>query len=212
MTNQPSSQSANQSATPSPSRATAPDRQLMLPEKSHQDYLSAVGEHDALRVEYLNGDIVMTPARSPHHQIIATNLLILMGHFAMQKGMGLVLPAPLDVVLSKETQIAQPDMVFIAKERAPKLVTRSAITGAPDLVLEIISRSTSRADRKIKLPLYAKHGVAEFWLVDPEDQSVEVFILDGETYRVAGIYLAGETVRVGRFAEAEITVDSIFSS
>ena len=203
---------SNQSSNSTPNRATGPDRQLTLPEKSHQDYLAAVGEHDALRVEFLNGDIVMTPARSPHHQIIATNLLLLMGHFAMQNGLGLVLPAPLDVVLAKEAQIAQPDLVFIAKARAPKLVSRSAITGAPDLVLEIISPSTARADRKIKLPLYARHGVAEFWLVDPEDQSVEVFILDGETYRVAGIYLAGDVIKVGRFADAEIAVDSIFSA
>ena len=198
---------SNQSAN-----SGAPDRQLTLPAKSHQDYLTAVGEHDTLRVEYLNGDIVMTPARSPHHQIIVTNLLLLLGHHAMQNGLGLVLPAPLDVVLSKEAQIAQPDLIFIAKERAPKLVTRAAITGAPDLVLEIISPSTARADRKIKPPLYAKHGVAEFWLVDPEDQSVEVFVLDGETYRVAGIYLAGDIIEAGRFVDAKIAINSIFAA
>jgi Uma2 family endonuclease len=194
-----------------PKSATAPDRQLMLPGKGHQDYLAAVEDHASLRVEYLNGDIVMTPARSPHHQIVSTNLLLLLGHFAMQKGLGLVLPAPLDVVLSREAQIAQPDLVFISKERAPKLVTRAAISGAPDLVVEIISPSTARADRKIKLPLYARYGVAEFWLVDPEDRSVEVFTLDGETYRIAGIYLAGDTVTAGRFAEAQVAVDAIFS-
>lgn len=198
---------SNQSAN-----SNAPDRQLTLSEKSHQDYLSAVAEHDTLRVEYLNGDIVMTPARSPHHQIIVTNLLLLLGQHAMQNGLGLVLPAPLDVVLSKEAQIAQPDLIFIAKARAPKLVTRSAITGAPDLVLEIISPSTARADRKIKPPLYARYGVAEFWLVDPEDQSVEVFVLDGETYRVAGIYLAGDTIKAGRFADAQVAIDSIFAA
>jgi Uma2 family endonuclease len=194
------------------SNSNAPDRQLTLPEKSHQDYVTAVAEHDMLRVEYLNGDIVMTPARSPHHQIIVTNLLLLLGQHAMQNGLGLVLPAPLDVVLAKEAQIAQPDLIFIAKARAPKLVTRAAITGAPDLVLEIISPSTARADRKIKPPLYAKHGVAEFWLVDPEDQSVEVFVLDGETYRVAGIYLAGDTIKAGRFTDAQIAIDSIFAA
>lgn len=194
------------------STKAAPDRQLVLSEKSYQDFQAAVGEHDALRVEYLNGDIVMTPARSPFHQLVVTNLLLLMGHYAMQNGLGSVLPAPLDVVLSKESQIAQPDLLFISKERAPKLMTRAAITGAPDLVLEIISPSTARADRKIKPPLYAKHGVAEFWLVDPDDQSVEVFILDGETYRMAGIYLAGDTITVGRFAEAKIAVDSIFAA
>jgi Uma2 family endonuclease len=192
--------------------SNAPDRQLTLPDKSHQEFLTAVTEHDTLRVEYLNGDIVMTPARSPHHQIIVTNLLLLLGHHAMNNGLGLVLPAPLDVVLAKEAQIAQPDLIFIAKARAPKLVTRAAITGAPDLVLEIISPSTARADRKIKPPLYAKHGVAEFWLVDPEDQSVEVFVLDGETYRVAGIYLAGDTIKAGRFADAQIAIDSIFAA
>jgi Uma2 family endonuclease len=197
---------SNQSAN-----SNAPDRQLTLPEKSHQEFLTAVAEHDTLRVEYLNGDIVMTPARSPHHQIIVTNLLLLLGHHAMQKGLGLVLPAPLDVVLAKEAQIAQPDLIFIAKARAPKLVTRAAITGAPDLVLEIISPSTARADRKIKPQVYAKHGVAEFWLVDPEDQSVEVFVLDGDTYRVAGIYLAGDVIKAGRFADAQIAIDSIFA-
>jgi Uma2 family endonuclease len=154
----------------------------------------------------------MTPARSPHHQIIVTNLLLLLGHHAMNNGLGLVLPAPLDVVLAKEAQIAQPDLIFIAKARAPKLVTRAAITGAPDLVLEIISPSTARADRKIKPPLYAKHGVAEFWLVDPEDQSVEVFVLDGDSYRMSGIYLAGDTIKVGRFADAQIAIDSIFAA
>ena len=192
--------------------SNAPDRQLTLSEKSHQEYLATVAEHDTLRVEYLNGDIVMTPARSPHHQIIVTNLLLLLGQHAMHNGLGLVLPAPLDVVLSKEEQIAQPDLIFIAKARAPKLVTRAAITGAPDLVLEIISPSTARADRKIKPKIYAKYGVAEFWLIDPEDQSAEVFVLDGETYRVAGIYLAGDTIKVGRFADAQIAIDSIFAA
>jgi Uma2 family endonuclease len=193
-------------------RATAPDRQLTLPEKSHHDYQSAVAEHDTLRVEYLNGDIIMTPARSPQHQLIVTNLVLLMGQYAMSNDLGHVLPAPLDVVLSKEAQIAQPDLIFISKGRAPKLVTRAAITGAPDLVLEIISPSTARADRKIKPPLYAKYGVAEYWLVDPDDQSVEVFVLDGETYRVAGIYLAGDVIKTGRFADAKIAIDSIFAA
>lgn len=201
---------SNQSPTNS-NKATAPDRQLTLPEKSHQDYQTAVAEHDTLRVEYLNGDIVMTPARSPQHQIIVTNLLLLLGIYAAKEGLGLVLPAPLDVVLSKEEQIAQPDLIFISKARASKLVTRAAIAGAPDLVLEIISPSTARADRKIKPPLYARYGVAEYWLVDPEDQSVEVFVLDGETYRVAGIYLAGDTIKAGRFADAKIAIDSIFA-
>ena len=191
--------------------ATAPDRQLVLPEKSHQDYAAAVEEHPTLRVEYLNGDIVMTPARSPHHQIIAANLMLLLGNYVKEKGLGLVLTAPLDVVLDREAQIAQPDLIFISKPRVGKLVARATITGAPDMLIEILSPSTTRADRKVKLPLYARYGVAEYWIVDPEDRSLEIYALDGESYRVAGICLPGETVKYGRFADAQVPVDGVFA-
>lgn len=191
--------------------AAAPDRQLVLSKKDHADYAAAVEEHPSLRVEYLNGDIVMTPARSPQHQMIAANLMLLLGQHAKQNAWGLVLAAPLDVILASEAQIAQPDLVFIDKGRAAKLVGRAAINGAPDLAIEILSPSTVRADRKLKLPLYAKHGVTEYWIVDPEDRSVEIYALDGQSYRVESICLPGETIEVGRFAEAKVPVDAIFA-
>src|SRR5690606_8997701 len=194
-----------------PPTAAAPDRQLVLPKKDLAEYAAAVEEHPSLRVEYLNGDIIMTPARSPQHQMIAANLMLLLGQYAKQQGLGLVLAAPLDVILAREAQIAQPDLVFISKGRAAKLVGRAAINGAPDLAIEILSPSTVRADRKLKLPLYAKHGVAEYWIVDPEDRSVEIYALDGQSYRVASIYLPGEVIEVGRFADAKIPVDEILA-
>jgi Uma2 family endonuclease len=192
--------------------ASAPDRQLVLNSKSYQEYVAAVEEYPALRVEFLNGEIIMTPARSPHHQLVSVNLLILLGHYARQQGMGVVMGAPLDVVLASEAQIIQPDLIFIAKPRAAKLLGKAAINGAPDLAVEILSFSTARTDRKIKLPLYARYGVPEYWLVDPEDPSVEIFLLEGETYKVGGVFLAGDTINVGSFADAEIAVDSIFSA
>jgi Uma2 family endonuclease len=197
---------------PATSAATAPDRQVVLTGKSYQDYVSAVEQYPALRVEFLNGDIVMTPSRSPHHQIVSVNLLILLGHYAKTNEMGVVMAAPLDVVLSKDAQIIQPDLIFISKARGSKIIGKAAITGVPDLVVEIISPSTARVDRKIKLPLYAQSGVPEYWLVDTEDPSVEVYQLDGSTYKVGGIYLSGDTISTGAFAGAGVTVDSIFSA
>lgn len=191
--------------------ASAPDRQLVLNTKSHQEYVAAVEEYPALRVEYLNGDIIMTPARSPHHQIISGNLSILLGHFAKEKGLGVVLAAPLDVVLAREAQIIQPDLIFVAKTRAAKLLGKAAVNGAPDLAVEILSSSTVRTDRKIKLPLYARHQVPEYWIVDPEDQSVEIYLLEGESYRVGGIFMSGDAITIGAFADAHIIVDSIFA-
>lgn len=194
-----------------PNTASAPDRQLVLNAKSHQEYISAVEEYPALRVEYLNGDIIMTPARSPHHQIISGNLSLLLGHFAKENGLGLVLAAPLDVVLSREAQIVQPDLIFITKARAAKVLGKAAVNGAPDLMIEILSPSTVRADRKIKLPLYAHHQVPEYWIVDPEDQSVEIYMLEGDSYRVGGIFMSGDAIAIGAFADAHIIVDSIFA-
>lgn len=197
--------------SPASNTASAPDRQLVLTERSHQEYVAAVEEYPALRVEYLNGDIVMTPARSPHHQIISGNLSILLGHYAKENSLGLVLAAPLDVVLAREAQITQPDLIFIAKERAGKLLGSAAINGAPDLAIEILSPSTERMDRKIKLPLYARHHVPEYWIVDPDDQSVEVYVLEGDSYRVGGIFMSGDAISIGAFADAHIIVDSIFA-
>lgn len=191
--------------------ASAPDRQLVLNAKSHQEYVAAVEEYPALRVEYLNGDIIMTPARSPHHQIISGNLSILLGHFAKEKSLGVVLAAPLDVVLAREAQIIQPDLIFVAKARAAKLLGKAAVNGAPDLAVEILSSSTVRTDRKIKLPLYARHQVPEYWIVDPEDQSVEIYLLEGESYRVGGIFMSGDAITIGAFADARMIVDSIFA-
>jgi Uma2 family endonuclease len=192
--------------------ASAPDRQVVLNGKSYQEYVAAVEEYPALRVEFLDGEIIMTPARSPHHQLVTVNLLLHLGYFAKQRDMGVVMVAPLDVVLDRDAQIIQPDLIFIAKGRAGKLLGKAAITGAPDLALEILSPSTARTDRKIKLPLYARYGVPEYWLVDPEDPSVEIFLLEGSTYKVGGIFLSGETIDVGAFADAQITVNSIFSA
>lgn len=197
--------------SPASNTASAPDRQLVLTERSHQEYVAAVEEYPALRVEYLNGDIVMTPARSPHHQIISGNLSILLGHYAKENSLGLVLAAPLDVVLAREAQITQPDLIFIAKECAGKLLGSAAINGAPDLAIEILSPSTERMDRKIKLPLYARHHVPEYWIVDPDDQSVEVYVLEGDSYRVGGIFMSGDAISIGAFADAHIIVDSIFA-
>jgi Uma2 family endonuclease len=189
----------------------APDRQMLLPDKTHQEFQAAVEEHPTLRVEYLNGDIVMTPARSPHHQMVVANLLLLLGQHAKQKDLGVVLPAPVDVVLAREAQITQPDLIFVDKAHRAKLLARAVVNGAPDLAVEILSPSTARMDRKVKLLLYAQHGVAEYWIVDPDDRSVEVYTLDGTSFRIGGIYMPGDTIAAGKFTDAGITIESIFA-
>ncbi|HAG08806.1 MAG TPA: hypothetical protein DCK87_04480 [Desulfotomaculum sp.] len=75
----------------------------------------------------------------------------------------------------EEKETYQPDIIFIAKERLP-IIEPARINGAPDLVVEILSPSTGYYDLKKKARIYARHGVREYWIVDPEDKSIEVHV------------------------------------
>jgi len=86
------------------------------------------------------------------------------------KNLGRVYDASFDVVFSKE-DVVQPDILFISKARS-KIITEEEIRGAPDLVIEIFSPATAERDRTYKKTLYARHGVQEYWIVDPSEVKV----------------------------------------
>ncbi|NJN83207.1 MAG: Uma2 family endonuclease [Caldilineaceae bacterium] len=192
--------------------APAPISSTTVLAGSVADYLQAVQDQPLARVEYMEGTIFMTPAPVPRHQLVERDLFWLLDRFVREQDLGVVLSAPLDVALEPESNIVQPDLIFIARARIIDLVGERRIEGAPDFIAEILSPSTSRIDRQIKLPLYARMGVAEYWIVDADERTLEVYLLDGESYRVAGVYLDEEIVDIGRFAEAAIAVDQIFDS
>ena len=89
---------------------------------------------------------------------------------------------PSNVVLSENTVVFQPDLLFIAKDRIAIIGDR-AITEAPDLVIEIHSPATHKLDHVTKRRIYAVHGVREYWIVDPELEKVDVFVLERGTLR-----------------------------
>jgi len=178
--------------------------------QSYRDFLLAVEEYPQFRVEFIDGEVAMAPAPVPYHQIIANNLSWVFNQYVRENKLGKVLPAPVDVELSAGARIVEPDFIFVAQTRVAALVGEKRITGAPDLIVEILSPATAHRDRHVKLPLYATSGVAEYWIVDPDSKAVEVYILDGDTYRVAGIFVENEQISTGRFAPAAIPVNNIF--
>ena len=135
-----------------------------------KDYMSTP---DGKRYQLLDGEIV--PALSPttRHQTILGRLSIALHEAVTANQLGRVWVAPLDVVLS-DPDVAQPDLFFVSNARE-NIVTEANIQGAPDLVVEILSPATAQYDREYKMTLYSRHGVREYWLVDPEEDMVEVW-------------------------------------
>jgi len=86
-------------------------------------------------------------------------------------------------VLFTDTTVVQPDLVFVSRERRT-IVEKSRIAGAPDLAAEILSPSTATRDRSLKLQTYERHGVAHYWLLDPEPGELEEYVLGDGKFRL----------------------------
>jgi len=140
------------------------------------------------------------------HQRIATRLIVRLGTHVEQQGIGEVL-APMDVVLDEEAAlVVQPDIVFISRDRLG--IIRERIWGAPDLVVEILSPSTARRDRTIKLGWYRKYGVRECWLVDVRNHQVEV--VEPQSTTPARMFRGPERLRAAVLPDWDIPVEQIF--
>nr|WP_255419869.1 Uma2 family endonuclease [Moorella sp. Hama-1] len=123
--------------------------------------------------------------------------------------MGVVITAPFDVVLARDT-VLQPDIVYLARENYHRL-TNACLQGAPDLVIEVISPSTIRRDRIRKSRLYLKHSVKEYWLVDPEGGTVEIFTNTPEGWRLAGTYSQEEILNSPLLPGLAIDLTAVFT-
>ena len=143
-----------------PARATR--RRLDL-----DDYLAL--PDDGMRYEIIDGELFMSASPIARHQVISMNLVLLLAGLQRKFG-GRVLAAPIDVVLGPH-DIVVPDIIYVRKERLA-IIGEARVDGAPDLIVEILSPSTRDRDLREKAMLYAKSGVASYWIVDPVEETV----------------------------------------
>lgn len=127
---------------------------------------------DGKRYEVVDGELCVTPAPGVEHQDAVGALFLVLSSWANQRGNGVVLLSPVDVLLGSDT-IVQPDLLWICGDRVREIVA-DQVRGIPDLVVEVLSPSTARRDRLKKSEVYARFGAREYWLVDPKDRSVEI--------------------------------------
>lgn len=184
-------------------RTTVPEGWFAL---TYDDYLAL--PTDGRRYQILEGELDVTPAPSTTHQKISMRLAFLLVGHVEEGDLGLVLHAPVDVVLDDES-VVQPDIVFVSNERLP-IVEESKIAGAPDLVVEILSPATRRVDRGTKSRIYARAGVRWYWIVDPEQRALEEYELVGAGYRLTARLHTPETFNPGLFPGLAVPLGRVF--
>jgi Uma2 family endonuclease len=145
---------------------------------TYRDYLQLP---DDKRYELVEGEFFLVPAPSLYHQQILGKLWTSIYNYAKANRLGEAFLAPCDVVLC-ETTVVQPDLVFVSDEHRG-ILTEANIQGPPDLVVEILSPSTGQRDLGLKRNLYARYGVREYWIVDPDAGTIEVLALTESGYR-----------------------------
>lgn len=147
---------------------------------TYEDYLK-LPEVAGCRFAILEGILVKEPSPSLHHQRVSRELgRQLMAFFDQYDPEGEFFFAPLDVTLS-DSNVLQPDLIFVSGARKDILL-KERINGPCDLVVEIMSPANRRKDRLQKLEIYRKGGIPHYWLVDPEENTLEAFLLSNGNY------------------------------
>jgi Uma2 family endonuclease len=167
-------------------------------------------EGDGNRYEIVGGVRFMTPSPFERHQRASRNLLHLLLNHVEDRDLGEIYHAPIDVVLSDDTVLV-PDIVFVSKSRIA-LIEERGIFGAPDLVVEILSRGTKSRDRGIKLRAYSDHGVREYWLLDPVRRTIEIFVSEGRDLVKKAEHDSGKVASLAVLPGFSAPLDRIFGT
>lgn len=138
---------------------------------TYEDY--ALIPEDGQRHEIVDGEHYVSPAPTLSHQRLAFRLTLRVGGFIETNRLGLFFFAPADVILSPH-DVVQPDLFFISNERAA-IAQEKNVQGAPDLVIEILSKGTLQLDKGPKLEAYERCGVREYWLFDRFRKGVQIW-------------------------------------
>jgi Uma2 family endonuclease len=169
------------------------------------------------RYEILDGELIMSPSPLPIHQWIVANLFRLLDAYIRDHQLGIVLFAPLDVVIHQTPlRTRQPDLLFLSAERsgilgAEQLQGLSLLAHVPDLVIEILSPANTRRELDEKLRDYQSIDVRECWIVSPEAHTVEVVRLSMKAVEPLDIFGHGMTVQSKVLAGCNLAVEAIFA-
>jgi Uma2 family endonuclease len=167
---------------------------------------------DGRHYEILDGELIVNAAPNLRHQTIVFNIATILRSYVKPRRIGIVHIAPVDVVFTQKW-VVEPDVVYVRKERE-SILMRGHINGAPDLAVEVLSDSTRKNDEITKRRAYENFGVPEYWIVDPELESVKIYRRNdaGRYDRVVEVSTEteGATISSPLFPDLEITLAEVF--
>ncbi|WP_238403285.1 Uma2 family endonuclease [Paenibacillus mesophilus] len=176
---------------------------------TYQDWLTWDGSWELINGKAYN----MSPAPTPLHQFIVGEL-----HFALrtffQNRSCYVFVAPFDVFFSESEDyespdhVTQPDLSMVCSKDQ---ISKNGCHGAPAVIIEVLSPSSALKDFNEKFNLYQKHGVLEYWIVDPGNQTVHVYALQDGSYAIRHLYTEQETIHSVVFKDLQVPMNKLFS-
>lgn len=176
---------------------------------TYQDYLD-IPEEPGYRFEILDGILIKEPSPSVIHQRASRKLQRIMeDYFAEVDPEGEIFDAPLDVT-PLDFNVVQPDLFYVSGEQK-LMVKDSRIDGAPVLVVEVISPSSGRKDRLQKMRIYQKAQVQHYWLLDPQEKTLECFAWRDGVYAVIASGMDEDIVEHPNFTGLSIELKSLWS-
>lgn len=173
-------------------RKQAPVSRPFPPKQGNWNYDAYTQLPDnGMRYEVIGGELFMSPAPRPKHQDAILNLSYLFTGWVKKNKSGKIYIAPIDVRLPDLADPVQPDILFIRKDNL-SIIKDQFIEGIPDLTVEIFSPGSKGYDSRKKFELYAQAGVKEYWMVDPDACTVDIYVLRGEAYALLGHFTAAD--------------------
>ena|SRR5437870_3506422 len=165
---------------------------------------------DNNRYELIEGELFVSRARGLPHQFVIQNLQIAFVEYLRRKPIGKVVPGAGAIFSDYDAVI--PDLAFVRNERWDQVVTGEKFTGPLDLVIEVVSSGAEnrRRDLLVKRQLYGKCGIAEYWVVDPENRLVEVYCLRDDRLESVATLREDDEITTPLLPEFRLSVAAVF--
>jgi Uma2 family endonuclease len=181
---------------------------LVSTAKMTADQFLQLGEDPpGVRLELVDGEIAVSPSPIPDHSYTDRMLTLLIGQYIRARKLGRLF-GDVDTIFGIH-DVRRPDLIYFSKSRV-NFIGKKAMEGPPDLCVEIVSASSTEIDRKDKFEQYEKGRVAFYWIVDPQERSIEGFKLVGKKYRLAGKGKKNDIINLPPFDELEIPLEELW--